>query len=460
MLFKIDACVKINVSMNRKYKVLLVLAALSASMFIAGGKAQAATLEVTGGCTLAIAIDSANAGSDQAGCTATGDTYGTNDTITLADGTYTLTADLPVITTSVDVIGQSMTGTIIDGDAQTYSGLKVDGAGLSSNLSDFTIQNMLNGGLNVDNGAAVIINRVIAQGNTASAGGGLVVTNGASVTLNESILQNNTADNAGGGFSNAGGTAVISNSTIYNNTGQFGGGGVLLFSGTTTIINTTIAGNIAAQGAGITSFSDPVATIINTTIYGNTADGAAGGVTILQTSGSISFQNTIIAGNTVSDCDGDGTITPTSNGGNLSSGSSCTFLTEPTDITGTAPLVASLTPEDNGGPTPTIALLDGSPALNAGVATDAPSTDQRGQARPQGSGFDIGAYELVVAPSESVAPTDTTSAANLAGVGAPNTGLGKQASSTAKQQTLVILITTLFVALISRIRYKKFNQKY
>ena len=45
---------------------------------------------------------------------------------------------------------------------------------------------------------------------------------------------------------------------------------------------------------------------------------------------------------------------------------------------------------DNGGPTRTMALGDGSPALGAG--TDCPGTDQRGEARDSGS-CDLGAFE-------------------------------------------------------------------
>jgi hypothetical protein len=51
----------------------------------------------------------------------------------------------------------------------------------------------------------------------------------------------------------------------------------------------------------------------------------------------------------------------------------------------------------NGGPTLTLALLSGSPAIDA-IPSDACDlilvpTDQRGVKRPQGSGCDIGAYE-------------------------------------------------------------------
>jgi hypothetical protein len=51
---------------------------------------------------------------------------------------------------------------------------------------------------------------------------------------------------------------------------------------------------------------------------------------------------------------------------------------------------------DNGGPTKTIALLPGSPAIDAGdnSAAGLPSTDQRGLARIIGPGVDIGAFEL------------------------------------------------------------------
>jgi len=56
--------------------------------------------------------------------------------------------------------------------------------------------------------------------------------------------------------------------------------------------------------------------------------------------------------------------------------------------------------KDNGGATQTIALLAGSPGVDAipsgvnGCGTTI-TTDQRGVSRPQGSGCDIGAFELV-----------------------------------------------------------------
>ena len=68
----------------------------------------------------------------------------------------------------------------------------------------------------------------------------------------------------------------------------------------------------------------------------------------------------------------------------------------PTDLINTNPLLGPLA--NNGGPTPTQALLPGSPAINAGVAVPGVTTDQRGVLRPQGRAPDIGAFELQVPP--------------------------------------------------------------
>lgn len=44
----------------------------------------------------------------------------------------------------------------------------------------------------------------------------------------------------------------------------------------------------------------------------------------------------------------------------------------------------------------TCALLTGSPAIDAGTSAGMPSEDQRGIARPQGRGFDMGAFEFEI----------------------------------------------------------------
>src|SRR5262249_59652818 len=59
------------------------------------------------------------------------------------------------------------------------------------------------------------------------------------------------------------------------------------------------------------------------------------------------------------------------------------------NLIGGAPLLAPL--GDYGGPTPTMPLLPGSPALGGGTASGAPTTDQRGQ--PRTGHVDIGAFQ-------------------------------------------------------------------
>ena len=59
------------------------------------------------------------------------------------------------------------------------------------------------------------------------------------------------------------------------------------------------------------------------------------------------------------------------------------------DLINTDPLLGPLA--NNGGPTQTMALLPGSPAIDAGVTVAGVTTDQRGVLRPQGFAPDIGA---------------------------------------------------------------------
>jgi hypothetical protein len=83
-------------------------------------------------------------------------------------------------------------------------------------------------------------------------------------------------------------------------------------------------------------------------------------------------------------------------GFNLTDDTSCGF-TEPTDLIVADAMLGPL--QDNGGPTETHDLLDGSPAIDAGsLDCPPPDTDQRGVARPQGTAFDIGAVEYLPEP--------------------------------------------------------------
>ena len=93
----------------------------------------------------------------------------------------------------------------------------------------------------------------------------------------------------------------------------------------------------------------------------------------------------------------EGIATPsiTSSGGNLSDDNSCsadfTNLADQNNLVNLASTLGALS--DNGGFVPTIPLLEGSPAIDAGVDVTGLTTDARGVARPQGLAYDSGAYE-------------------------------------------------------------------
>ena len=133
-------------------------------------------------------------------------------------------------------------------------------------------------------------------------------------------------------------------------------------------------------------------TISSSTITENTADlGAGGGIY-----GETTLQNSILANNSKENCN----TTLRSKGYNLSSDGSCHF-NGPSDLNNTDPLLGPL--QNNGGPTQTMALLPGSPAIDAGNPSGCPdsnghllTTDQRGRPRPDkedAGGCDMGAYE-------------------------------------------------------------------
>ncbi len=244
------------------------------------------------------------------------------------------------------------------------------------------------------------------------------------MTISDSTVSGNQGVTGGGienGGSSSAATLAVTNSTISGNTGQGGGisndssatvmdstisgntGTGLLNSGNLTVTNSTVAGNTEG-GIGSTG----TLTVTNCTIAKNSATTGAGGVDV--SSGTAEILNTIVAenlqGSTASDIGGNVAIgyndlIGTGGAGGLSSAGGSGNIVGVAD-----PLLGPL--QNNGGPTFTMALLGGSPAINAGnnaFAVDASgqpvTTDQTGRPRIVGLQVDIGAYEAEV-PSASI----------------------------------------------------------
>lgn len=274
-----------------------------------------------------------------------------------------------------------------------------DGGGIqNTNNGNLTItnSNIINNssdgngaGINNGNGNLTISNGNISGNTSDSIGGGIYNTLG-NVTITNTAIANNAAGNndPGGGINNGAGNITITNSTISGNTAEIGAG-IENGSGNLTITNSTISGNTAtADAGGIYNFTGNV-TINSSTISGNTANAFGGGV--YNEGGTTTVNNSIIASNTAGtspDVRGD-FIDNGSNFIGISDGSNG-FNNSALVGTGAAPIDPVLgNLSDNGGTTQTLALLPGSPAINAGNSAQA--TDQRGQARGIS---DIGAFEV------------------------------------------------------------------
>jgi hypothetical protein len=193
------------------------------------------------------------------------------------------------------------------------------------------------------------------------------------------------------------GTLTVTNCTLSDNVASAGGG--IFNSGTLTVTNSTLSGNSAIGGSGgagggiYNEFVNISLTVTNSTLSGNSATYEGGGI-FNNNLGVMIAQDTIFAGNsapTRPDIDGALSVDLGHNlFGNTSGGSG--FVAS--DLLNVNPLLGPL--QDNGGPTPTMALLPGSPAIDAGDDTGTPTTDQRGFDRIVNGTVDIGAFEVQI----------------------------------------------------------------
>jgi Ca2+-binding RTX toxin-like protein len=355
------------------------------------------------------------------------------DTILVPAGTYTLEQGGPLGTLSIQgsgavtISGAGSSQTIIDGSNLDDSVMEV--------LGDTTLDGVMitggsaafGGGISSDDANLRIFNSALS-GNKASSAGGGVYQNTGSLEIFNTIIDNNTAGAGGAGIEADGSQVTVQNSTLANNTGL----GLAVSSSILTVTNSAIANQI---GTGL--FADnSTLTISNSTFANNSQDGVRAPdstLTIanstfannqedaLDPTGMITLTNSTLANNGRGIFVGGGMAGLTINntlfantldievvdgvagvtgGDNLlrdSGGNAAAYFDPTTNLLGIDPQIGTLT--NNGGLTQTIALLTGSPAIDAGNnSTAAGSTDQRGLARIAGTAVDIGAYEVQEIP--------------------------------------------------------------
>jgi hypothetical protein len=248
-------------------------------------------------------------------------------------------------------------------------------------------------------------------------GGGIYSASGAGpLTVTDSTLSGNSATGglgvgSGGGIYNFAGPLTVTGSTLSANVASGGtnasgqGGGIYNAAGAgpLTVTGSTLSGNSASGSGGGSGFGGGIyhasgagrLTVTGSTLSGNSATSSFGGGGIFGPVAAL--RNTIVAGNTASPASPDVSGPLGSQGHNLVGiGDGGSGFTD-TDLVGTSafPIDPMLEPlGDYGGPTQTMRPLPGSPVINLGDNTDAPTTDQRGFPRIVLSFIDIGAVEL------------------------------------------------------------------
>ena len=276
------------------------------------------------------------------------------------------------------------------------------------------------GGIAVEN-SELLVSRSTIRGNITGTGGHPSVANECAIAGNSG---------SGGGISNDGGTVLVEASTIAGNqTGSGGetvlgggtngtngpGGGINNHSGAVELTNTTIFGNVTggaparvdtsntpAVGGGGIAAQELGSTILNHVTLAQNGVGSglesgiypAGWEVSIEAGGSA--RNTLIVNTRhpglSETCHGLGSV-----------GHTLSFTpVPPAPFLQGCPGATSIDPglgplQDNGGPTQTMAIASGSPAVDAVPSTGAQclATDQRGVRRPEGAGCDIGAFEAI-----------------------------------------------------------------
>jgi hypothetical protein len=277
-------------------------------------------------------------------------------------GTITLTSALPVITRSMTISGPGVNQITISGN-QTFQLFIID---LEATLD--------------------ISNVTVRAGFAPNAAFGGAFQAAGALNVDTCVISDNTSPViAGSAIGGVGGPITIRNSLFTGNRGV-----LLIHGGTLTVENTTFSGNTVFS---LYFFPDlaPVsvtfrnATMANVSGSGVFFDGRFQAMTFttqnsIYQNGGTNFQSTSTP------------PTFTTLGGNINDDNSfATSLTGTNDLVNTNALLSAL--GNYGGPTQTVAILPGSPAIDNSVAVGAPANDARGIARPQLSGIDSGAFE-------------------------------------------------------------------
>jgi predicted outer membrane repeat protein len=316
-------------------------------------------------------------------------------------GSRAQAADLTVTSTADSGAGslRQALADAMNGDTITFASA-LSGATITLSSAPLTVNKTVS-----INGAALPL-ALTLSGNNAKA----LFSVGSSgvLTLTRLTLANGNG-NYGGALYN-GGTLTLDRVTLTNNNAL--SGGAIYTVGTLTIRNSTLNGNRAFSGGAIDNYG--ALTIHNSTLSGNHGNNTGGG---LFNAGTLYLYNALLA--------------------DSSSGGDCLNANDPFfGLVGViAANVRTLTEDGSCGAAlsgdpklAALALSNGalvhklaadSPALDAGDSATCLTVDQRGNARPQGAGCDLGAVETEVAVDVTNRVAQTTFSALYSAIPQP-----------------------------------------
>ncbi|MEZ4331719.1 MAG: CSLREA domain-containing protein [Myxococcota bacterium] len=271
------------------------------------------------------------------------------------------------------------------------AGLRVEDSEIAENQASGS-----GGGIWADSGVFVAYRSQVHDNVAGESGGGMHAANDGYVVQYVGFERNRAATGGGAFLAQQG---EVQRCAFVANEATDSGGGLMDAFGAFVRFS-TLSQNLAPIGAGVHANSSQ-------TLLDSDTIAANRGAGVHNVSGAF-FENTLLSQNTGGNCTG---APPAFGAFNLESGSSCGFGPTPTgpNFPNTDPLLGPLA--DNGGPTPTMALLPGSPAIDvvsSEIRTNCQEMlDQR--ARPRGRPrtrdaqdvdvfhCDIGAFEVTTA---------------------------------------------------------------
>lgn len=357
----------------------------------------------------------------------------------VATGVYTATTDFVVVLKRHVALLGGFNGAEINPEARDWTAYPTIIDGQSARpciqgangavLDGFTVQNGLAqyyGGGMLNEGTAPRIIHCIFKQNSASYGGAIYNLKASPSIMECTFLANTASD--GAGIYDYASTPVISNCVFDQNTARYSGGGICDYNNSAPIIqactfiantassrykgggamyvvssspvltNCLFARNSALKGAALYLYSqpdyyydyfkgDPAAPCVMNCVFANNLAETLGGALYNSSDTAPVITNSIFWNNLAGD------VIDEIQTSDFGVAPLITYSCIDTAYEGLGNLIADplfLDPANDG-----YRLQLGSPCIDTGAASGAPKTDILGAARPQGGGFDMGAYEYV-----------------------------------------------------------------